>query len=107
MASSGMTFTLDEIRAGREKVAKGKFKVKLKSERKFLEPFKESDSYYRITVGTGKYEEGEVDIKLADCYRTINWNFGKPGDKRAIAKITVVKQMVDKVYDFLTQEVEK
>ena len=81
-------------------------KIKLNSQRFFLESQKDSDSYIKIEVSTDKWNKGDTDLKLADCYRSINWHFGKPGDKRAIAKITKVKQAVDKIYNYLTQEME-
>lgn len=87
-------------------MAKKKFKIKLKSFRTFLESHTHSDSYVRVHVNTGTFDTGEVSIKLADCNRHIDWYFGVPGDPRAVAKITAVKKLVDKVYEFLTQEVE-
>lgn len=81
---------------------KPKLKIKLKEERKFLE--QESDSYYHIQV-EDDFGSKYVYLKLADCNRNISWAFGKPGNVRAIAKITAVKAMVDKVHAYLTQEV--
>lgn len=77
----------------------------LKSKRAFLEPGRESDSYYSLTVNVDPADaewDGSTDLKLTDCSRTINWHFGVPGDKRAIRKITVVKKLVDSIYEHLT-----
>lgn len=88
-------------------MATPKLKVKLRSTRKWLEKQGLSDSYAQLTVNTDSWSKGEVTLKLADCNRSIEWYFGKPGDKRAIAKIIVVKNLVDRIYDYLTQEVEE
>lgn len=72
--------------------------MKLKSQRAFLEPFKHSDSYYRIYVSE---DTGEVDLKLSDCDRRIWYYFGKPGNKRAIAKIKRLKACIDSIHDYL------
>lgn len=87
-------------------MAKKKYNVKLKSFRTFLEPQEESDSYIRVTVSRESWENGDVSLKLTDCDRRIMWHFGPPGNPRAVAKITKLKEIVDKVYDYLTQEVE-
>lgn len=71
----------------------------LKHKREFLEPLKHSDSYYRIYVDE---DTGAVDLKLSDCDRRIWFNFGKPGDKRAIAKIKRLKALMDSIHDHLT-----
>jgi hypothetical protein len=70
----------------------------LKSKREFLEPLKHSDSYYRICVDV---DSGEVDLKLSDCDRRIWFYFGKPGNKRAIAKIKRLKTVIDSIHDHL------
>lgn len=75
-------------------------KKKLKCERKFLEPTKHSDSYYVLDVSDRDY----TSLKLADCEKTINWSFGKPGDERAMAKIKVVKSLIDRLHDYLVPE---
>ena len=72
----------------------------MKIKRAFLEPLKESDSYVRVIVDE---DSGYLELKLADCDRRIWWNFGKPGDKRAIRKIKAVKKIVDEVYEYLTK----
>ena len=71
----------------------------LKDSRAFLEPQKNSDSYYKVTV----YDDKSVELKLADCSRSITWYFGKPGERRAIAKISKIKTIVDRIYAHLTQ----
>jgi hypothetical protein len=71
----------------------------LKSKREFLEPLKDSDSYYRIIVDP---DTGDVDLKLADCDRRIWYYFGKPGNKRAVAKIKKLKAAIDAIHDHLT-----
>lgn len=71
----------------------------MKQKRVFLEPLTESDSYVRVIVDQ---DNGSVDLKLADCDRRIWWYFGKPGDKKAIRKIKVVKAIIDEVYEYLT-----
>ena len=48
-------------------------------------------------------DTGQVDLKLSDCDRRIWWYFGKPGDKRAIRKIKVVKKIIDEVCEYLTK----
>lgn len=70
----------------------------MKSKRTFLENQKPSDSYAKVDISEGGY----CSLKLADCVRSIEWNFGTPGDKRAIAKITKIKKLVDEVYAHLT-----
>lgn len=75
-------------------------KRKLKSYRKFIEPVTESDSYIKISVTRW---DG-VNLKLASCDRIIEWHFGKPGDRRAKAKIKNVKKMIDEVYAYLHEE---
>lgn len=72
----------------------------MKSKRLFLEPQSESDSYVAVDID----ESGYLDLKLADCKRSINWFFGKPGNKRAIRKIKKVKAVIDEVYAHLTGE---
>jgi hypothetical protein len=72
----------------------------MKEKRVFLEPIKHSDSYVRVVIDE---DTGGVDLKLADCDRRIWWYFGKPGDKRAVKKIKVVKAIIDEVYEYLTK----
>lgn len=69
----------------------------LKQSRIFLENLQESDSYVRVHVD----EHGIVSLKLADCDRRIWWTFGKPGEKRALAKIRKVKAVIDSIHDHL------
>lgn len=75
----------------------------MKDKRVFLESLKHSDSYIRVSVG----DNGDLDIKLSDCDRRIWWYFGKPGDRRAIAKIRAVKAIFDEVHDHLTMATDK
>ena len=72
----------------------------MKNKRVFLEPLKHSDSYIRVSVDD---DNGSLDIKLSDCDRRIWWYFGRPGDKRAIAKIKAVKAIFDEAHDYLTK----
>ncbi len=71
----------------------------MKEKRVFLEALKHSDSYVRVCIDE---DSGSVDLKLSDCDRRIWWHFGKPGDKRAIAKIKAVKALIDEVHEHLT-----
>jgi hypothetical protein len=71
----------------------------MKDKRIFLESSKLSDSYIHIILDE---DTKSLDLKLADCDRRIWWYFGKPGDKRAIAKIAAVKKIIDEVHAFLT-----
>lgn len=71
----------------------------MKSKRVFLESLKHSDSYIRVDVDA---DTGSADLKLSDCDRRIWWYFGKPGDKRAIAKIRAVKKIIDEMHAYLT-----
>jgi len=71
----------------------------LKSERGFLESQAHSDSYYRIAVDS---DTGDVDLKLSDCDRRIWYYFGRPGNRRAIAKIKKLKRVIDAIHDHLT-----
>lgn len=71
----------------------------MKTHREFLERTTLSDSYFVVEVDK---DSGHVSLKLTDCDRRIWWSFGKPGDKRAIAKIKKIKRMVDRVHDYLT-----
>jgi hypothetical protein len=73
----------------------------MKSKRVFLESMKQSDSYIRVCVDD---DSGELDLKLSDCDRRIWWYFGKPGNKRAISKMKVVKAIIDEAYDHLTKK---
>lgn len=72
---------------------------KLKTTRDFLEHPRFSDSYTRIWVDE---EDGSAELKVSDCDRRVNLYFGKPGNKRAIAKITKLKRVVDSLHDYLT-----
>lgn len=74
----------------------------MKSKRGFLEGIKGANSWYKVSV----MDHG-LEMTLADCTRSINWWFGKPGENDAIAKITKVKSMVDEVYDHLTEKKSK
>jgi len=71
----------------------------MKQKRIFLEPPTESDSYIRVSID----DDGYTHLKLSDCDRGIWWSFGKPGTRRAIAKIKKVKMIIDQVYDHLTK----
>lgn len=73
----------------------------MKEKRVFLEPLDGSDSYVRVCID--KHDGGSLDLKLSDCDRRIWWYFGKPGEKRAIRKIKVVKAIIDEVHDYLTK----
>jgi len=73
----------------------------MKGKRVFLEPPSRSDSYMHVVIDE---DSKSIDIKLSDCDRRIWWSFGKPGDKRAIAKIKVVKGLIDEVYEHLTAD---
>lgn len=75
-------------------------KKKIASKRLFLEPLTESDSYITLNVWDG----GHVELKLADCHRSINWSFGGPGQKRGIRKIKKIKALIDEVHAYLTEE---
>lgn len=73
----------------------------MKSKRLFLESMKHSDSYIRASIDD---DTGELDLKLSDCDRRICWYFGKPGNKRAIRKMKVVKSIIDEAYEHLTKK---
>lgn len=83
-------------------------KPKLKSWREWLTPLEDSDSYIKVSVdkpermfnSTG----GDLTIKFSDCGRKIEWYFGRPGDKKAMAKIAKVKAAIDKVYNYLHEK---
>lgn len=70
----------------------------MKEKRIFLEPLTYSDSYIRVCI----QDDRNLDLKLSDCDRRIWWHFGRPGSKKAIAKITKVKKIIDEVYNHLT-----
>lgn len=70
----------------------------MKEKRIFLEHLTSSDSYIRVCI----QDDGNLDLKLSDCDRRIWWHFGRPGNKKAIAKITKVKKIIDEVYNHLT-----
>lgn len=72
----------------------------LRDSRGFLAPASQADSYYRVSVNS--YDQS-VELKLNDCYRSINWSFGKPGDKAAIRKIKKIKAVIDSIHDHLTE----
>lgn len=74
--------------------------AKRKTKRVWLEKPELSDSYIKVLTG----ENGWTELKLTDCYRSINWDFGKPGDKRAKKKIAAVKKLIDEVYAFLHEK---
>ncbi len=71
----------------------------MKSKRVWLDKdSSDSDSYVRVSLDkSGNW----LSIKLADCNRTIEWSFGVVGSKKAKAKITVLKKIVDEVYHHL------
>lgn len=82
-------------------MTKSKSKWKLKSKRNFLETQDNSDSYYTLWVGKSN---GFTRLKMADCHRSIEWEFGTPGDTRAKKKIAVLKKLVDEMYSHLHEE---
>lgn len=69
---------------------------KLKSKRGFFENQDYSNSGYRLYVS--KYG---VTLTLNDCARSIEWEFGNPGDKhkRGKKKIAAIKKLVDEIYE--------
>lgn len=69
----------------------------LKSKRDWLEKQEQSGSYYSVLVSGS----GHTELTLADCHRTITWQFGRPNSKRAVAKIKKVKALVDEIYAHL------
>jgi len=71
----------------------------MKDKRIFIESLRHSDSYIRVSIDS---DTGGLDLKLSDCDRRIWWHFGKPGDKRAIAKIKAVKSLIDEIHAYLT-----
>lgn len=72
----------------------------MKEKRVFLESLKNSDSYVRVSIDA---HTGDLDLKLSDCDRRIWWSFGRPGDKRAVAKIKKLKAIIDEVHEHLTK----
>ena len=92
-----------------QKVKRRMATSKLKSKRGFIERGVSKDgeflsgSSYTIVVNT-LYDVGSVALTLTDCNRAITWWFGKPGDKRAVAKIKKVKAVIDSIYDHLVVE---
>lgn len=74
---------------------------KLRSKRAWLEGQKYSGSWYSLEISTDKMDGGYLSLSLSDCNRSITWYFGKPGDKRAVAKITKIKKLVDEIYEYL------
>ena len=86
---------------------------KLKSKRGWLEKGITKDggfhsgSSYSVTVGTDDYNKGEVSATFTDCSRRITWYFGKPGNKLGVAKITVVKKLIDEIYEHMTNVPEE
>lgn len=76
----------------------------LKSKRNWLEGREHSNSYYELSVDKS---DGEVNLTLADCNRRICWYLGKPGDKRGKAKIAVLKNLIDSIYNHLHEVEEK
>jgi hypothetical protein len=72
----------------------------MKDKRIFLESLKHSDSYVRVSVDE---DTGYLEMKLSDCDRRIWWIFGKPGDKRAVRKIKLLKAIVDEVHGHLVK----
>lgn len=73
-------------------------KKPLKSKRDWLEKPHQSGSYYNVTVDNSN---GYTSLSLADCNRTITWEFGRPNSKRAVAKIKKIKKLIDEMYDHL------
>lgn len=75
----------------------------MKSKRGWLEGQKLSGSWYKIDV----FENGYANLSLADCYRNITWEFGRPGDKRAERKIKKIKAIVDELHNYLVTSGKK
>lgn len=63
-------------------------------------------SSYSITIGKGEFNKGELDATFTDCSRRITWYFGKPGNKQGVAKITLIKKLVDEMYEHMTTTAE-
>lgn len=72
----------------------------MRTHRIFLEHTEQSDSYIVVCVDK---DNQHVSLKLTDCDRRIWWQFGRPGDKRAIRKIAKVKKIVDQLHAFLSK----
>jgi hypothetical protein len=69
----------------------------MKSKRLFLESREHSDSYINVWV----YKDGSIELKMADCNRTISWSFDKPGRPQAKRKIKAIKAVIDEMYEHL------
>lgn len=79
--------------------------VLVRSRRAFIDTIDSANSWYHVRVGKGsEYDKGSVSLVLADCSRTIEWYFGKPGNKGGKAKIKKVKELVDSIYNYLHEE---
>lgn len=74
-------------------------KRKPNSNHVFLEHGNESDSYIRVNA-----HPGFTEIKLADCFRNITYNFGQQGEARGKKKIAKIKAIIDDLYDYLHEE---
>lgn len=72
-----------------------------KATRVWLEGPDDADSYIKLTK---EDYDGRVELKLADCYRSISWSFGsaetkdKKALKRSQAKIAKIKAVIDEIY---------
>jgi hypothetical protein len=75
----------------------------MKSKRIWLEDQRHSNSAVIVTA----LASGWVDLILKDCSRTVSWEFGSPGDRRAVAKIKKLKAIVDEVHEHLTKKKKK
>lgn len=71
---------------------------KFRSKRGWLESQHESGSWYKVDASLWN---DEVSLTLADCYRTITWEFGRPGSKRAEKKIKKIKSIIDELHNHL------
>lgn len=76
----------------------------MKSKRGWLESQQDSGSWYKIDVS--RHNE-YTNVTFADCYRSITWEFGCPGDKRAERKIKKIKAIVDELHNHLVTSGEK
>jgi hypothetical protein len=47
------------------------------------------------------YKDGSIELKMADCNRTISWSFDKPGRPQAKRKIKAIKAVIDEMYEHL------
>ena len=69
---------------------------------KWIDEQSSSGSY--IIYQDDGHNFGGVEMKLADCSRTVSWEFGTPGDKRGKKKIAAIKKIIDEMYNYLHEE---